>query len=166
MMTPIDLFSIFFRYFWFIAAVVGALNMIIGRYRLSSTLKQHPEWEEEANQFLKGYFFISTVPVLFLAMLQLAGGYNNPLYIISGDINLYTVLSWCVLLITWTIVFHYVFFQDGARTLVKFRAIGNIPANETYVKVMVVVMLVAGLCVLISGVAYGMWEDIFPPGWQ
>lgn len=147
-----------FKYFWFISAVIGVLNTYMGRYRLSSTLKQHPEWEEEANQFLKGYFLISTVPALFLGMLQIAGGYTNPFYIVSGDITVYTVLSWCVLLITWTVLFHYVFLQDGARTIVKFRNIGNIPGNETLVKVMVIVSLVAGVCALAFGVYYRMGD--------
>lgn len=161
-MNPIEFF---FRYFWFIAVVVEALNTVIRRYRLSSTLKQHPEWKEEANQFLKGYFLVLTVPILCLAMLQIAGGYTNPLYFISGDVNVYTVLSWCVLLITWTIVFHYVFFQDGARTIVKFRAIGNIPASERLVKVMMVAILVAGVCLLAFGVAYGIGKNFIPPDW-
>lgn len=137
----------------------------MGRYRLSSTLKQHPEWEEEANEFLKGYLLISTVPALFLGMLQIAGGYNNPFYILSQDITVYTILSWCVLFITWTVVFHYVFFQDGARTIVKFRNIGNIPGNETLVKVLVIVMLGAGVCALAFGVYYRI-GDFLPLPWQ
>jgi hypothetical protein len=130
------------------------LNAGLARSRLSSTLEQHPEWEAESQVFLRNYFLLLTIPPLFLGLLQFAGGYNNPFYIFSNDLNVYVVLSWCVLFLTWTRFFHWMVFQNGAQTLVKFREVGiNMPRSESMVKVWVLLMLAAGVCALAVGAA-------------
>ena len=147
-------FFLIFKYIWFIGVLVGVLNTLQVRYRVAKLIRGHPEWEEESRKVLKNYFLFYTLPPLFLGLFQLAGGYNNPFYILSSNVDAYVALSWCVLFLTWSVLFRWVFFHDGAQTIIKYRLMGpNMPASEPLIKAMLVLMLAAGICALVFGVA-------------
>ncbi|MGC1122065.1 MAG: hypothetical protein WBA22_13325 [Candidatus Methanofastidiosia archaeon] len=147
-----------YEYLWFLGVPVGVINVLWGKYRLSETLRRHPEWTEEANTFLKGYLLYMTVPFLFLGLLQLAGGYNNPFYVFMHDFSIYQVLAWTVLFFFWYRAFHYIFFQDGAKQLAKFHRIGNIPSSETGVKILTILVLMAAIGALLTGYYFGIGD--------
>jgi uncharacterized membrane protein len=148
-----------FEYLWALCVPVSAFNVLYGKYRLSETLRQHPEWTEEANKFLKGYFLYMTVPFLFLALLQFAGGYKSPFYMFLHTLSIYQILAWVVLFFFWYRAFHYVFFQDGAKQLVKFHKIlGNIPPSETGIKILTIIVLTAAIGAFLMGYYWGIGE--------
>ncbi|MBU6996442.1 MAG: hypothetical protein HXS41_07585 [Theionarchaea archaeon] len=148
-----------YEYMWVLFVLVGALNALYGKYRLRGTLREHPEWTEEANTFLKGYFLYMTVPFLFLMLLQFAGGYKNPFYMFLHTFSIYQILAWVVLFFFWYRLFHYVFFQGGAKQLAKFhRALGNIPPSEIGIKILTVILLTAAIGVFIIGYYWGIGE--------
>ncbi|MBU7015785.1 MAG: hypothetical protein HXS52_06355 [Theionarchaea archaeon] len=147
-----------FQYLWFLGVPVGAINVLWGKYRLSETLKEHPEWTEEANAFLKGYFLYMTVPFFLLGLFQYAGGYKDPFYVVMQDIGIYQVLAWITLFFFWYRAFHYIFFQDGAKQLVKFNRVGNIPPSETLIKILTILTLFVAIFAFLMAYHLGIGD--------
>lgn len=156
-----NIFFLIMKYMWFIGVLFWGVNTLQAWLRMSRVLKEHPEWEGEAKAFLKGYFMFFAIPALLLGLLQLAGGYDNPFYVFARSLNIFVVLSWCIVFSTWVIIFHYVFLQDGARQLVKLNVLGGrMPASESLIKVIVIIMLVGALCALAFGVTYDIGSAV------
>lgn len=151
----------FMKYIWFIGALFWGINTLQIWFRMSQVLKEHPEWEGEARAFVKGYFLFFAIPSLLLGLLQLAGGYDSPFYVFTRDLNVYVVLSWCTVFSIWVMIFHYVFLQDGARQLVKLSILGgSMPASESLIKAMVIIMLASALCALAFGAAFNIGNAV------
>ena len=92
-------------------------------------------------------------PLLILGILQKTGGFNNFLFIFSGQYqNTYVLLAWLSMIIVWGLVTYWVLFKDGAKIISKYRVIfRNMPENETKIKLLTILMLLGGLAALIVG---------------
>lgn len=158
----------FARYIWFIGALLGILFSLQLRFRLSSKVKEHPEMAEESQKLLKGILMFFIIPSLLLGCLQGAGGFDDPFFVFLRDLNIYTILSWCIILGIWASLLHWIFRQDGARIIVMFRKElpgAHIPESEAMVKVLAVLLVVCGVCALLSGIALDIGNvasSVFP----
>ena len=142
-----------FKYFFFLAALIGVINSAVQKSKLSQFIKNTPNNSEESGKILKGYTLSLTVPFLLLGIIQLAGGYTSPFFVFSLNLsNIFVFLSWLVLICSWGLLFYWIFFKDGAKILVRYNMInGTKTINELTVKIYVVLMILGGIVGLVVG---------------
>lgn len=153
-MGPEDALNSIFRYFWFIAAMVGVLNYFIIQIRIPDELKEDSEY----GGFKKGFLLFLTVPPALLGLLQTLGDFPHPFYVFTRDFqNVFIVLSWAVLFFTWGVFLFWVHYKDGARILVKFgKAFRGMPENENVVKILFTFIVLISIAALVVGVGINL----------
>jgi hypothetical protein len=83
------------------------------------------------------------------------GGFQNLFFVFSRDYqNIYVLLSWIVIIGFWATILRWVFCQNGASILIKYKVVlqGNFPSNETMIKIFFVFVVVCALVALVSGI--------------
>lgn len=136
-----------FKYFWFICAIVGIMNICIFRLKLKN--------EKVDSKIFKSLAIFFIAPYILLGIFELLGGYDNCFYIFSNDYkNIFLLFSWLTLAVTWIIPFFWIVFRNGARKLIEYRQVllGDTSysnENETLLKVKVTLFLIILALVLI-----------------
>ena len=84
---------IFLKYFWFIGAVLNVFNSAYLTIQQGKASK-----EMDKGKVFKLYTFIYVLPLIFLGVFQVLGGYSNPLYLFSNEIELFRLMAWISLM--------------------------------------------------------------------
>ena len=73
------------KYFWSLSIICAAVNTFFLIKRMPKT--EDAEAAAEQKKVVAGYFLFFALPCLLLQIFQLAGKYETPLYIFSGDFS-------------------------------------------------------------------------------
>lgn len=143
----------FFKYFWFLCAIVGLLNILFIKLRVKDNNFDSEDDINSARRLLKGLSIYLTVPYFLLGIFEILGGYDNCFFVFSNNYNnIFLLLSWMTLVATWIFSVYWIFAKDGARKLIKY---GNVLSenknnlNETQLKLGVTLFFIVIICVLI-----------------
>ncbi len=154
-----DVMIYMFKYFWFIGAFIGLINILFYWVRISPVVGKKPELRADAGRLFLGLFFVLVLPYFILGGLQLLGGFSNMFYVFSKDIsNVYLVISWAFIALVCAIVLYWFYIGDAARVVLLFRdQIGGLPNNETQIKMIVLLTI----CAATAGIVIGATKDVY-----
>lgn len=152
--------EIIFNYFWFFCALVGVINFIIIKIKA----RRH-EYEdmEELNRILNGMLILLTIPFILVGVFQNLGGYENIMYVYSGDYNnVFVLLSWAAIIFSSLYVMLWVVFMGGAEKLQKYSYVLSTRSSIKSValtKVVYVVMFISVLLSIYMGTRYHIYDE-------
>lgn len=103
--------AVAWRNFWLLGACMNLINLIIIGVRLKK-IKNNNETISIKGILIR-YSLLLVIPFIFLGVFQIMGGYNNPFYFLSQDINIFLIFSWITFLIFYGWFFYWINFKNG-----------------------------------------------------
>ena len=109
-----------FRYFWLLAVIATAANVLSLNYRARRYVREHPHLADGYRRLVLGYLFWGSLPwVAMGAAIELGGVPSTLSFFRPGDGNP-LVLAWFTLVIVWWFIgFLWIFVWRGAEFLVE-----------------------------------------------
>lgn len=141
------IFKFLSRYFWLIAILASFINYISFKNKSKRYIDKNPELEEGYKKILKHYFLWQNIPWVIMGIGMIFG--KIP-YIWSffrpQDGNPF-VLAWYISgILLWMLGSYWIFFNNGAETLVKYPGIFNVEIKKPIIiKIFWLIMLAAGV---------------------
>jgi hypothetical protein len=137
--------ELFLKYLWFIFGAFVVLNLISIPMR-AKKIARVPEDEKQIRTFLFRFTSFFAAPYFILGFIQLAAGFPNAFYFFFEPLDNFFALLAIMVYLAWTgILAYWVFLKDGAKTLIQYRLVSGIGANnESFIKLSFLVLF---LCV-------------------
>ena len=128
--------NIVVQYFWFICAIVWALNIFIGKRRLRPMIKSGQMTVDDVNDFQRRAITAIAIPSVLLGTIQLIGGYRDPMFIYSTPLdNPYTLISWLISLAANCLFLYWLWFKQGAESLSRFGPLFRLSGKPAHFRV-------------------------------
>lgn len=152
-----EILVIFFSYFWLLGAGVNILNLIYFYYKLKSNTEVKDN--EAIKSVILPFTLIFIVAFMVIGALQLIGGYNNPFFFLSRDINVVLVLSWLTMVCQYIGLFYWSNYKDGISKLMLIRTT-KMKGNPTIIKALFNGIMIISVIILIFGIIFNVYERI------
>lgn len=138
-----------FDHFWLICGLwVGIVGALYGKYRAREHVSSGVLKAVEVNTFLKGYSVSILIPSIIFWVLQLSSGNNVGIDFLLWP-NPQQLIALTLLFAIWGVLFIWVLFLGGSRTLSRFLPLithlsGPI-TKEVSIKIGVVIIIASGV---------------------
>ena len=161
--------SFILKYFFGIGILIGLMNTIYVRNKMIK-INQNIE-DDEIKYFVKWYGICMTIPFFLIQLFQLLGNYQNCFFLFFRDFNNpYYFMAFITLVIFWALLLYLVIIKNGADVIAKYnkvfvRSIFEININKNLIKIIIILIVLAGLIALlfgnkILGDSFYIFEDI------
>lgn len=113
------LLAIYLKYFWFSIVLFAMLNAWFVQKRARPLIAENPLLQKDANRISLTLVLLMGIPSVMLGIIQLAAGYESPVFIFSDDLdNMYLLSAWFVMAGLRVFILYWLWFTDGLESYV------------------------------------------------
>ena len=147
--------SFILKYFFGIGTLIGLINTIHVRKKMIK-INQNIE-DDQIKTFVKWYGISMTIPLLLIQLFQILGNYQTCFYLFFMDFNNpYYIMAFITLVIFWALLLYLVIIKNGAEIIAKYnkvfiRLIFEINIGKNLIKIMMIIIVLAGIMALLLG---------------
>lgn len=107
------------KYFWFLMILLGIANAWFIRKRAQPLIEKSPELQSDADKVSITLILLIGIPSVFLGVIQLVAGYENPFYIFDDDLsNGYLLAAWITMAGLRIFILYWLWFTKGLESYI------------------------------------------------
>ena len=109
------------QFFWLVVVAGWAITISTGRRKLDASVQSGKVTVAEVRESQIRFLAAIAIPCVLLQIIQLVGGYRDPLFIYTESFtNPYVLASWIISLLASMLLFYWIWMRSGAEYLAKF----------------------------------------------
>lgn len=134
---------------WFAVIPLGLLNVIFLYFRARKHLSHDPELKKNARRAVYCLAVAMAVTASFVGAMQLMGGFQNPFYIYSSNLdNPYILTGKIAIYVFWVAVLVWAWFTEGLVNYTKLFFLTVKPYEQTLLRGLATLVCVGGITAL------------------
>ncbi len=142
-----------FRHAWLFFIAITCANGAIWWRRAQPRIAKNPALREGYQRLIKSWLIYGNLPWLVMGAGILSGAVPSPLHYLNPRNGAFVIAFWATVVALWIASFHWLFFRQGAETLLEHPGLFNFPARLSrpwVVKVYLLLCLAGGvICLLV-----------------
>ena len=136
-------------YVWVIGAALGVVLTLVVRSRFAPLLRNEPRHQEAVRRFVSIFGVLFTVPAVLLGIIQVLGGYDDPIYAAPNLGAPYAFAGWLVCVLNYVGFLWWFWRGGGSQTVALLGKESNwLPTNPTMITLFVTIVCVAMIALL------------------
>ena len=135
------------KYFWIMFFVVFFINAGIFWHRAQKVIEERPEKEQVYRKLIKGFLIWMNIPWVIMGAGILLGNVPSMFhYFKPRDGNPWVLAFWGCVVVLWLLTIYWIFFKNGAKTLVEHPGFFNVNFKEPWKIKAIIILSIAGGC--------------------